>query len=343
MRCIKGISKTKLTRWFLPSLLAIVATFALLTPVLAAISPPDDISIDAVYVYGNCRQEGDQLYLVQYTITYSSSPGVDSAEAFICRLMDGTSTLQSTYPVAYHDDGYGEGVIALYFTAADAPTWEGSYTMELLGNPFEDWSGGIPEDTMLSTAFNLWQDSDITATKSLVAARIITMAFELDSSWGVDMVTTSDAGRNVLTSYAAGYFINVVPYISDIAPTVFAEGEGMPSETISPDIPSATSGTGYLDYLKHVTDGTPLDFTDLAADWGMSRGAVTAVFYYGILAICMILIARKLGSYKPVMAFSIPLVILGAFISGEPMVTILAGFMAIGMVAYIFLYKPSPA
>ena len=69
----------KLTRWLLP-IFAIGAVFLIATPVLA-IADPDSMSIDSVYVYRNCRETGDQLYLVTYNITYSSPPSESVTEA----------------------------------------------------------------------------------------------------------------------------------------------------------------------------------------------------------------------------------------------------------------------
>jgi hypothetical protein len=336
--------RLKITRW-LPALVAVIAVFAITAPVLAAIAQPDDLSIEGVWVYRNCREENDQLYLVlcdrDYSVTGEPSQGAD--ETYMVRLLDGDDTLDYTYPVAYHNDGYDMGVAALYFDASEAPDWEGVYTMELLGNPFQEFTGGVPSDTVTSPNFDIWQDSEMTTIQTMVEARIIWLANQLEDDWSEDMVSVSDTGEDVLTSYAAGYFVNVVPYFTDIAPNTYPADAYMPSETVEPDIPPDEAGTDYADALEDAIIGTPLDLTDLATDWGVSRGPLTAFIYYGVVAFGLIVLARRIGSYKPVMLLSVPCVIVGAFVGVPLEATILAGFISLGLVAYVIFYKPSTA
>ena len=324
-------------------MIAVLATFMFITPVLA-IEQPDDLSLEGVWVYRNCREEDDQLYLVLELIDYSVSgePSYGADETYMVRLRDGDDTLKYTYPVSYHNNGYDMGVVAIYFGPGDdAPDWEGLYTMQLLGNPFQDWPGGVPSDS--TSTFDLWQDNEIAITQSVVESRIIWLANELESDWGVDMVTQSDEGEDVLTSYAAAYFVNVVPYMWDIAPGVFSSSEYMPSETVQPDIPSETAGTDYADALENLILDTPLDLTPLADIFGVSRGGLTAFLYYGAVAAGMIIIARRLGTYKPVMLLSIVPVIVGAFIGVPFIVTALVALMALGMTGWALFYKGSTA
>lgn len=332
----------KIIKWAYPLLLGVLAILLLATPVFA-INQPDDLSLEGVWVYQNCREEGDQLYLVLYLIDYSGTgePSYGADETYMVRLMDGDDTLKYTYPVAYHNDGYDMGVAALYFSASEAPDWEGLYTMELIGNPFQDWPGGVPMDT--TSTFDLWQDNEISISKTIIASRIIWLANELEDDWGEDMVTQSDEGEDVLTSYAAGYFVNVIPYFSDVAPTIYSTTEYLPSEVVEPDIPPDTAPTDYADALEDLILGTPLDLTPVANDFGVSRGGLTAFIYYGIVATAMIVIARRLGTYKPVMLLSIVPVIVGAFIGVPLIVTILMGFLALGMTAWGLFYKGSTA
>ena len=332
----------KLTRWLWPVLVAVLSTFMLITPALA-ISPPDDISIDAVYVYRNCRETGDQLYLVEYTIDYASLPDESTSEAYLLRLMDGDDELQHTMPYAYYNKGYGSGVVALYFDADDAPDWEGVYTMQLLGNPFADWEGALPEDSIISLDFDIWQDNELGVTQTLVGGRIIDMALTLETDWGKDMVTVSDEGKQILTTYSTAYFINVIPNLYEIAPDIFAAGQGGWSGVIEPEIPDEETRLDYSAQLEANIIDTPLDLTPLGTLFGVSRGQITALLYYGVVAFVLILTARRLGTYKPLMLLSIPFVIVGAFIGVPLIVTVLAGLVALGMTAYVIFYKPSTA
>ena len=334
--------KRKVTRWLLPLLVAVFATFALVTPVLA-IADPESISIDAVYVYRNCREEGDQLYLVSYTIAYNVTPPETAYEAYMCRFMSGGDAIKASSIYAYYNKGYGEGVVAFYFAAGDAPEWAGDYEIVLMGNPFLEWDADAPQDSMESADFAIWQDNPMATTKHVVSSRIFSMAEDLETAWGLDMVLeVTDEGKFVLTTYGIAYFSGVVPYLSEIAPYLYASGQ-MPSEIIAPDIPGITDNTGYADYLESIIGGTIFDLTPVADIFGVSRGALSAVLYYGMLVIFVVLAGRRIGSYKPIMLFSLPLVILGAFVGVPLIVTILVGFLALGFTAYALFYKGSTA
>ena len=330
----------KLTRWVVPVLLAVMATFMLITPVWA-IEPPTSLEVSGVWVYRNCREDGDQMYLVYYSINYTTNPDEDVSEAYLVRLMNGSDELAAVAPFAYHDDGYGNGVAAIYFTAGSAPTWEGNYTMRLVGNPILSWNGTTPS-AQLST-FDLWQDNQIGVTRTVLSSRIIALATNLETAWGLDMVTADDEGQDVLTAFGLEYFVTVVPYLSEVAPYVYAADEGRGGTYVVPEVPEEWERTDYADSLVENIIDTPFDMTAMATAFGVSRGAMTAILYYGCVVAAIILFVRQIGSYKPIMMFSIPLVILGAFLGVPLIVTVLAGLMALAMTAFTIFYKPSNA
>lgn len=309
------------------------------TPVLA-IADPDSMSVDEVYVYRNCRETGDQVYLITYTITYSSPPTESVTEAFLCRLLDGSTELRAVAPFTYHENGYGTGVVAIYFSAEDAPAWEGSYTMELTGNPALSWPGDPPSDT--DSSFDLWQNNELAITHVVLSSRIIDLATELEADWSVDMVQqNSETGEYTLTMHGEAYFSGAVPYLTDIAPFVF--DDLIPPVVVEPEIEDPDTSSAYADSLESGISGTLFDLTPLADEFGVGRGPLTAMLYYGIVLFGLILLSIKMKSQKPLMMLSIPLVILGAFVGVPLIATILAAFAAIAFVAYSIFYKPSTA
>jgi hypothetical protein len=333
----------KLTRWFLPSLLGLLLSLVLVSPVLAAINPPDSISINGVWVYRGCKETGDQLYIVDYTIDYTTLPDETSAEAYMCRLLQSNTTLGYASPYPYHDKGYGRGVVAIYFSAAAAPAWQGNFTMELLGSPFCDWNGTLPSYTVVSSNFSLWQDAEPTVQKVAIAGKIIYLATILQGEWGENMTSLSQTGQTVLTPYAAAYFVNVIPYLGDIAPSVFPGGQSPGTSVTEPEIPGDTSGQDYATWLESIIGGTPFDLSGLAANIGVSRGALTAVLYYGVVVFILIVICRGLGTYKPMMWFALPFVAVGAFLGVPLIATILVGLANLTLIGFALFYKPSNA
>lgn len=314
-------------------LLASIIAFAIVSPVLA-IADPDDMSINSVWVYRNCKETGDQLYLIDYTIDYAVLPDETATEAYLVRLMNGVTELGAVAPYAYYDDGYGRGLAAIYFTAADAPTWEGAYDMKLIGNPALTWAGAPPVDTV--SDFDLWQDTTITLTQELLSARILWMAQQLESAWSVDLIEVIGA-NSVLTSYGEDYFVSVVPYLYTIAPFAFA------GQSIMPETNITASGTDYADALELNIIGSLFDFTDMANHFGVSRGIMTAIIYYAAVIVFAIIMVRTIGSYKPIMLFILPCVALGAFIGVPLVITIVVGFLSLALVAFALFYKPSTA
>jgi len=325
--------KKKPTRWLLPTLFAVLLSLILVTPVLA-IADPDSMTVNSVYVYRNVRETGDQLYLIDYTIDYTVNPDENITEAFLCRLMNGSTELRAVAPYAYYDDGYDRGVIAIYFNAADAPTWEGSYSMYVVGNPILSWSGD-PPSVYIST-FNLWQDNSIATQNTVVSSRVLYLADILELEWSVDMIEASGGGHS-LTSYGEDYFTNVIPYADDIAPYAFA------GQIIQPEVEDVDDSTAYADVLVTNIQNTPLDLTDMANAWGVARGPLTALLYYGVVAFALIMITKKMQSQKPLMILAIPAVVMGAFVGVPLLVTVLVGFLAFGYIAFSIFYKGSTA
>ena len=332
--------KKKLSRWLLPLLLAFVATFLLVTPILA-IEPPDDIEINAIYVYRNCRQEGDQLYLVEYTIENTENPDETATIAYMCRLREEDDSLAVSYPYAFYNDGYGSGVVAFYFTATSAPEWDGPYSVQLLGNIFLDWEGVLPDIT--ESTFDLWQDTSMTTTKIVLASRVLTMAQALETEWGIDLVAeNADTGQIALTAYGVAYFSVVIPYFTDVAPNAMVAGTIGTSVT-EPQIDEIATDHDYADDLDAAIDDTLFDLSATAEAFGVDRGPFTALLYYGVVLVLLIMVSHRLESQKPLLLLSIPAVIGGAFVGVPLVVTILVGFLALLYIAYSIFYKPSPA
>lgn len=340
--CLQGLVPSKLIKrgklkhlLRILLILTIVGLFLVSASPVFAIDDPNTISINGVYVYRNCQETGDQLYIVDYTLIYDgSNPTETVTEAYLVRLMNGTTELGSVAPYAYYDDGYDRGVAAIYFSAVDAPWWEGSFTMKLEGNPTLTWNA-TPPSTSVST-FNLWQDNALATTRIVLSNRILWLADLLELAWSVDMVETSASG-SYLTSLGEDYFSSVIPNLLTMAPYAFA------GRTVLPEVERRDFTGDYADDLETGIIGTPFDFTSLGSEFGVSRGAITAILYYGAIILFCILAVRQIGSYKPIMLFLLPLIILGAFIGVPLVITILFGFASLVMIGFALFYRPASA
>lgn len=301
-----------------------------------AISNPDTIDIHHVWVYQNCKETDDQLYIVNFTIDYASNPTERASEAFVLRLMNGTSELANALPYAYEDDGYAMGVVAFYFSASEAPTWEGSYKVELFGNPLLTWSGDVPYTSFVT--FDVWQDNDISVTQTLIASRVLWLAELLTIDWDAsyDLFDIYASGE-YLSSYGVEYFPKVIPYLSELAPGAFA------GKTLSPEVEDRDYDQSYSDELAGDIADTPLDMTSLGTAFGTDRGTITAFVYYLAVFIILGFITYKLQTHKPLMIMLVPCIVLGAFLGVPIIITLVIGFIALIALAYVLFYSGATA
>lgn len=302
-----------------------------------AIDAPDTLTINAVYAYRHCRMDDDQLYIVDYNIAYTGdNPDENITEAFLVRLMNGTTELGSTAPYAYYDDGYARGIAAIYFTSADAPTWQGSYTMVLTGNPTLDW-GGDPPSTSVST-FDLWSSSTGQgATEAEVTSRVLYFADLLEVAWSVDLIETVGSG-SWLTSYGEDYFSNSIPYLSEICPLVYS------ASLSTPTYERRDYSQAYATTLRNSVSGTPLDVSDVADLIPIDDIWFTTTMWIGMVCLVVYFGCRKIGSLKPALLLAAPLLAVGALLGWvDLVVVVIAGAAAIGLTAYAFFYQKASA
>ena len=335
--------KTKLTRLFSILALAMLGLLLIASPVLA-IGAPDDLQINSVYVFRHCFETDDQLYLVEYFVDYDidadpltdDNPDENITEAYLGRLIDGVDELGAVAPYAYYDLGYDAGIFAIYFSASDPnlPTWNGAYTMKLMGNPTLDWDAAIPETSV--GVFDLWSSSTgIVDTQNELAARILYIADQLELAWSINMVDSTGTG-SYLSNYGEAYFTNAISNIQAMAPKAFA------GSTTQPQWEYKESTTDYAeDRADSVTD-TPLDMTPTADWWGISRMWTSSLFFMlgGILILYCIL--SPTGNYRPLVLLSTPLVIAGGYLGMMPLLaTVLMGFAAFALSIFTLFYHPS--
>lgn len=323
------------TRWSLALILALLGILTLGLPVSAQPADPTTLVINEVSAYENALAEGDQLYLVMYTIHYATLPvkagniTYRADELFIFRLLDGTTEVTSAKPFPFYNNGFGLGVVAFYLDPEDAPTWESSLTVELTGDPLAGWIGTPPQ---VSTDVISWTTGTTGDIQEDVSTKILVLASRLQQSWDVTLLATVQS-LTVLNEVGQTYFAGVVPYLNQIAP--YAMG----SYTFAPDFPGdKPSDMTYAAELEEGILDTLFDVSAVASSWGMSRGVLTAVLYYAFVVVFFVLLMYKAGMRKGMMLLLWPFVIGGAFFGVPLVVTILGGFACLMATVWVF-YK----
>ena len=207
---------------------AIVITLMIalgVSPVFA-IDQPDSISADSSRAFVDVIESGDFLFVSQFTVSYNDCnsatttgcPSETITEAFLGHLLDtdGSTVLRSSVTslsTAHGFNGYGAGVFSVYVSAADATTLgiatSTDHFLRIAGQPVV-FGASPPESTLQVSA---------ESAASLVGTHILNRALNLENSWDIALLTSSD---NKLNSVGEDYFVKVVPSLRIISPNIFS-------------------------------------------------------------------------------------------------------------------------
>ncbi len=217
----------RLATAILVSLLSIALIAA---PALAIADPDNPSSINNVTVYEDLLETGDAGVLISYFIDYAVPPTETATEAYMAVFIDTDSTtqLKSVAPYAFDDDGYGAGIIWMYFTAAEVTAFgldstdQALYSIWITGNPTLAWVGDPPKTTGGIDTWNTTGDPNV-----LLAVDVLNYAGTLGTTWSLNLLTSTSIGNRLSslgTSSGESYFTNAIPNLRLIAPNAFAIG-----------------------------------------------------------------------------------------------------------------------
>ena len=210
--------------------LILIMAIGIAAPAYAETEPPDsDPTIEKFNVYRNLLETGDMLVLVYANIPYATPPETLVTITFIWSLVDtdGTTELGSTVGYAYNDGGFGYNVYSMYFSAAEViakgmTVWGTSYIVRLSGNPV--YFTTPPVYNYYLSASDYTALSDTSDVQAELAARILQIATDLDSKWGLatiySLVTELEAGA-ALSLYGQAFFRGAIYGVQSFAPAIF--------------------------------------------------------------------------------------------------------------------------
>lgn len=312
-------------------MLALMGTLLFVVPVMAATPQPDSLEIQEVTVYENYHSDYDQLYIVKYYIGYADLPSDSANKLFLFRLFDKDGDpVAIVRPYPYHDKGYSLGVVAFWLDPDDALDWESNVAVHLTGDPLVDWEGGIPST---STDIITWRTGSASEVREWVAAKILSLAAELEQDWGVSLTETSQ-GTTVLNSEGQAYFQVVIPYLTDTVPYVIGRYVFGPDYPIDPK-PAPDS---YADELRDGVAGTIFDLSGPARSLGITQGQLTAAIYYPFVIGFIVLLIMRAKLRRGAMLIAWPFVVAAPFFGVPLHITILAAFFCLLATVWLF-YK----
>lgn len=288
------------------------------------IDPPDILRIDDIKVFSNYFESSDQLYVLSYRIIYESgTPILDVSDYFDFQLLDGT-TLKAQIPVRSWD--YKPG--SIYLGVNSALTWEGSYTIKIIGNP-NKWE--TPPECYRNITSGDWQGSDLTQLDTWV----ISLAQSLQTYYNSEIIIYTTGGQAVLSSQGGVIFNMGIPGLSSQRPHLFSamtefpqpgweehereyEGTLVPSEQLGPYL------TGMLE------DGAGFFGIEMETFGGMLFG-ITYLALAGLIG----MVTRPLVG----LGLASPVIILGAWFGLIPLgfIMIVTGVVALYIVFLVWV------
>jgi len=222
-----------------------------------AIGTPTTYSVIHVEAYEDYLEQGDQLYLIHFDISYAGANpvGYDVTDLFLVRLLNSGTELRSVAPytfnsdgTSYLGDGFDMGVASIYFATSEinalSVTWNSpTYYIEIAGNPIYGWDSGTPP--AITRSIDSWFNDNQTETR--LTTRIRVLAQIIENRWDDDLII-GPAGQQTFSLAGEEYFTNTIPNIRIICPSLF-------SATITDvDFPDSNNISDY--YTAYGNSGT---------------------------------------------------------------------------------------
>lgn len=320
-------------------ILIILASFALPVSVALAIDAPDvTFQISVVDVYGGTSgilSANDQLYIIYYTVDYTTTPSQPINQTFLARLVNGSNDYAQAQPYPYFSNGYNQGIISIYLSSG-APAWGGPHTIRLEGNPALSWSGSTPLTTWTLTSDNWTLGASTLANKLNIENRIKVVAQSLEYAWNVDLIADYADGSKRLTTNGVDYFTNAIPNLYSMAPGVFPTGITVPT------VVTRSYTQSMADTTEGRLSGTSIDNYFNQRPFGLSPLLAKIIVLFLIIGCIAWGVTITTGETKPAIFVSIPAFLAGIWLGFGPLVfaALIAMFIMLG-VAYVLLFRTS--
>lgn len=304
------------------------------TVVLADQADPDSTPTMVANAYRNLIETDDQLYVFYANIPYGAVPDALVTEAFIWQLIDtdGSTVIGQTTGTPFNDSGYGYNVYSMYFSAADAPTWDQAYTARLTGNPtiFDtpptfDFVLGPGDFSALTEQTSVQDD---------LALRILVIAGDLFIRWGLTSSTTlvnAQETGTVLSARGETFFRGAIFGLQAMAPGVFQIGVGLITAT------DRTWDTGYAANISSQYVGTFVGTAQTAgADFfNKSYDLVSIIF---LLVILIAIVAGNLLITRNVWSGMVDVTLVSVLFARIGIPAVLLTFMGlIGAICWVYI------
>lgn len=311
-------------RRFILTLLGSLAIMSLLLgtviPVLATEPEPESVSLSEILIFNSLLVDNDFLAVVPYDISFDTEPEANIDDTYIFRIIspDGTTDNGTVLATPAYNGGYGPGIVSFYFESGMA--FDEAYIFRVQQNPAYYISPQFWDFTIGDNNYSA--DSDQAAA---LKAKIIDVAIDLTPSYEVQLLSRSESGAMVLSTYGELYFLDAIPGLQNMCPQLFSV------QLESPDYTKRSWSHTFADALLTKYSGTFIyDFmTGFAGLFSMETSPAMNVVSIILFAV---LIGISIWKFKASM--------LSAFIDGYALLLLLmlCGFFSMiwaGVIAFV--------
>lgn len=217
-------------------------------PVLAAEPEPVSVSLSEILIFNSLLVADDFLAFVPYDIPFAVAPDYNISDTFVFRLLspDGLTEIGSVIASPAYDAGYGQGVVSFYVAAGMVSG--SAYIFRVQQNPVHYPTPQYWDFTTSNSTYSTESDQ-----AGALRTKVISSATSLTPQFGVTLLAKSEAGITVLSGSGETYYLDVIPGLQTMSPSLFSV------EIETPDFTKRTWAMTFADALKTRYAGTFLE------------------------------------------------------------------------------------
>jgi hypothetical protein len=314
--------------------IVLVSVFFFSVPA-SAVSNPDGIAIYSYEAFENIFEDGDMLFVAYYNVEYSSEPSEDADYTFSFNLYsENGTTLLLSRPLNY----YQCNVISIYASTEQVIdmglVYGNSYVLKIAGNPsfFSSLTEGLNIITRTLSSGN-WNTDDVVTAKEHLKEYCIDIASELESDWGITLLTTTTEGDQVLNVSGTIAFSDAIPNLQYAIPNLFyLSSSFVIINKQSSNLTMANESTIENKLGTQISDA----FAGIGEFLGISEQLTAGLWIMLLILSIASIVFLASGNSTGAIVLCIPLVIMGGYLGAIPWTVIFTiGFLVI---AYTFYF-----
>ncbi len=275
--------------------LALAAALLLMVPVGAVHAQEEDaeeedpltVTLDDVQAFSGLAVDGDLLVMARYEIGGRPEGDYTATETFFAAVIrtDTGEILGSSSPYAYHDDGYGAGIISVYLPAVPSG-FVGVLRIRM--------RTALTVSEVAQTQYSLALADYAGEARPDLAAWIKSAVGWLDAQWGVTLI---DGATGLLTGAALEYVNRALPGFLALGLKGFSAFDELDTDYPTP-APAPTAGPFVTDhYPTNMTFGSgPNTFAgNMERTTGVPTGFWRAMLFAVPALAVLVFAALRLG------------------------------------------------